>query len=238
MSDEDSGFLHHLQGLDPALRAFVDAARLAVAARLVRDGKVDRVEADVQQRALHGLAWIGSLAEAMRQAAAWGLALAQAGKLGEGESIVLRIGIGEYLEQLTTGIAMSQNEIFRPAELGLRADADRLRNDPHAAELLETGNIPRHRAALIALIRQGARINEDLGDETLDMVRDQFRRFANERIQPSAQAWHLADVLIPDEIVAEMAELGAFGVCINEDYGGLGLGKLAMCVVTEELSRA
>ena len=238
MSDEDSSFLHHLQELDPAVRAFVEAARQAVAARLVRDGKVDRVEADVQQRALHGLAWIGSVAEAMRQAAAWGLALAQAGKLGEGESIALRIGIGEYLEQLTTGIAMSQNEIFRPAELGLRADADRLRNDPPAAELLETGNTPRHRAALIALIRQGARINEGLGDETLDMVRDQFRRFANERIQPSAQAWHLADVLIPDEIVAEMAELGAFGVCISEDYGGLGLGKLAMCVVTEELSRA
>ena len=86
--------------------------------------------------------------------------------------------------------------------------------------------------------RPSTTVDDSLGDETLDMIRDQYRRFATDRIQPDAHAWHLADVLIPDATVAEMAELGTFGICIDEAYGGLGLGKLAMCVVTEELSRA
>jgi (2S)-methylsuccinyl-CoA dehydrogenase len=47
----------------------------------------------------------------------------------------------------------------------------------------------------------------------------------------------MADELIPDEVVSEMAALGVFGICIDPKYGGLGLGKLAMCVVSEELSR-
>ncbi|MGJ3627904.1 acyl-CoA dehydrogenase family protein [Sphingomonas sp. MMS24-JH45] len=69
------------------------------------------------------------------------------------------------------------------------------------------------------------------------MVREQFRNFASERIAPHAHGWHLADALIPDEVVAEMAAMGVFGICIPEKHGGLGLGKLAMCVVSEELSR-
>jgi (2S)-methylsuccinyl-CoA dehydrogenase len=70
------------------------------------------------------------------------------------------------------------------------------------------------------------------------MVRAQFHRFSQERIEPFAHQWHLENALIPDVVVQEMAALGTFGVCISPDYGGLGLGKLAMCVVTEELSRA
>ena len=54
---------------------------------------------------------------------------------------------------------------------------------------------------------------------------------------PHAHTWHLADALIPDEVVREMADLGVFGVCIAEEHGGLGLGKMAMCLVSEELSR-
>jgi (2S)-methylsuccinyl-CoA dehydrogenase len=88
------------------------------------------------------------------------------------------------------------------------------------------------------LVQAGATIDESLPDTELNMVRDQFRRFASERIAPQAQQWHLADTLIPDSVVREMAALGVFGICIDTDHGGMGLGKLAMCVVTEELSRA
>ena len=225
-------------GLDPALAAYVEAARIAVSEKVVRNGKVDRAACDAEQRVLHGLSWIGALAEAARQSMAWGRRLAEEGRLGAIEGLVLRIGLGEYLAQLTGALPMSQNELFRPSELNLEPAAAALRADPAAQALLRDGNTPDTRAALVALLRQGGTVDDSLGDDTLDLVRDQFRRFATDRIQPEAHAWHLADLLIPDKIVDEMAELGTFGVCIAEEFGGLGLGKLAMCVVTEELSRA
>jgi (2S)-methylsuccinyl-CoA dehydrogenase len=52
-----------------------------------------------------------------------------------------------------------------------------------------------------------------------------------------AHQWHLKDELIPLPVVNQLAELGVFGLTVPEEFGGLGLGKLAMCVVTEELSR-
>jgi (2S)-methylsuccinyl-CoA dehydrogenase len=236
LSDPD--LVAALPRLAPALDSYVDAARAAARERVVRNGRVDRRLADSEQRALHGLAWIGATAEAIRQTVRWGEGLAAAGRLGAGESCLLRVGLGEYLEQLATGIAMSQNEVARPRELGLAAAAARLGADPAVALLIERGNTAGNRQALVAHVRGGGAIAESLDDETLDMIRGQFRRFAAERILPSAHGWHLADVLIPDEVVAEMAELGTFGICIPEEHGGLGLGKLAMCVVTEELSRA
>ncbi|MEM9268427.1 MAG: acyl-CoA dehydrogenase family protein, partial [Pseudomonadota bacterium] len=74
-------------------------------------------------------------------------------------------------------------------------------------------------------------------DEEYDMVRDQFRRFAEDRVLPEAHQWHLKDELIPMSIIEEMGELGVFGLTIPEEYGGFGMGKMAMCVVSEELSR-
>src|SRR5690606_21945226 len=103
--------------------------------------------------------------------------------------------------------------------------------------LLAEGNTAANRADLVALLEAGDRLDEGSGDDTLDLIRDQFRRFVDARILPNAHRWHLADELIPDEVVAEMAGLGVFGISIAPDHGGLGLGKVAMCVVTEELSR-
>jgi (2S)-methylsuccinyl-CoA dehydrogenase len=228
----------HLDGVAAATRAYLDAALAAARARLMRNGKLDAKIAQLHQRELHGLAWISTQAEAVINTARWGKGLAENGRLGEAERALLGIGIGEYLAQLAGGIPMSQNEIFRPSELGLDEAAQALRKDTAAQAFLAHGNTNETRRRLIELIRAGAQVDESLPDDELNMVRDQFRRFATERVAPQAQAWHLADALIPDEIVQEMAELGVFGVCISTEYGGLGLGKLAMCVVTEELSRA
>jgi (2S)-methylsuccinyl-CoA dehydrogenase len=74
-------------------------------------------------------------------------------------------------------------------------------------------------------------------DDELEMIRDQFRRFAEERVVPNAHGWHLRDELIPMEIITELAELGVFGLTIPEEFGGLGLSKASMVVVSEELSR-
>ncbi len=221
-----------------AAQAFAAAAQAAAAAAVVRDGRVDPAAADRHQRLVHGFAWIATTVEAMAATTAWAAGLHDRGSLGRGETAVLAIGLGEYLGQLAGGIPMSQNEIARPAELGLSGASAALQDDPAVAWFLAHGNVAGRRAALVDHLRQDGQLDEALGDETLDMIRTQFRRFADQRVLPHAHEWHLDDRLIPDEIVAEMAELGVFGICIDPAFGGLGLGKLAMCVVSEELSRA
>ena len=220
-----------------AARAYARAAQRLCHAAVTVAGRVDPALVEAAQRQVHGFAWVATVTEGMAQLTAWAHRLAAAGRLGEGEGLLLQIGLGEYLAQLLGGLPMSQNEIVRPADLHAGDAADRLRQDPAAAWLLRQGNTPAARAALAGLLAEGWRPDESLGDETLDMIRDQFRQFTDERIAPHAQAWHLADELIPDTVVTAMAELGVFGICIGEEHGGLGLGKLAMCVVSEELSR-
>jgi (2S)-methylsuccinyl-CoA dehydrogenase len=65
-----------------------------------------------------------------------------------------------------------------------------------------------------------------------------MRRFAEAEVEPHAHGWHLRNEYIPLSVVEQMAELGVFGLTIPEEHGGLGLSKVSMCVVSEELSRA
>lgn len=221
-----------------AARIFQGEAARDLAMALSAHGKIDAELADREQRRLHGLSWIATLAETLAASLGWAERLHADGSLGEAETLVLRIGFGEYLAELASGIPMSQNEILRPAEIGLGEAAARLRSDPAFIWFEENGNNAENRRTLIDAMRGGAVVNESAGDETLDLIRGQFRRFGTERVAPHAQKWHLRDELIPDEIVKEMAELGVFGICIDPKYGGLGLGKLAIAIVSEELSRA
>jgi (2S)-methylsuccinyl-CoA dehydrogenase len=212
--------------LQNALSAAQDYATRAKAA--VRE-RVAGSSPDAEQRAVHGYAWIETCVEALAALLDWANALQERGAFRKGEQLLLRIAFGETLAQLAGGLPMGQNEIVRPAGLGLDRGPDH--------RLARTGNTAEARAALIAHLRAGGTIDEALGDETLDAIRDQYRRFTDDRILPHAHGWHLANALIPDDVVAELAALGTFGVCIPERFGGLALSKLVMCVVTEELSR-
>jgi (2S)-methylsuccinyl-CoA dehydrogenase len=220
-----------------AAQHYVRATQAACLTAVTRDGRVDAALVEAGQRQVHGFAWTATTVEGLAQLAAWANRLATAGRLGTGEALLVRIGFGEYLAQLLGGLPMSQNEMVRPSDLQADDAADALRQHGAVCWFLREGNTPANRAGLATLLAEGWRPDESLGDEMLDMVRDQFRQFSDERIAPYANDWHLADALIPDEVVAAMAELGVFGVCIGEAHGGLGLGKLAMCVVSEELSR-
>lgn len=219
-----------------AARTYRDAARDAAAARVTRDGRIDAAAVNAEQHALHGFAWLATTVEALDTLLHWAENAAEFGRLERSEQLVLAIGFGEYCTQLATAIAMSQNEYARPADLGIGEAAARFAATPAVAPLIDTGNSLANRKELIALVRDGRMPDESL-DETLDMVRDQFRAFARDRIAPHAHEWHRANVLIPDAVVEEMGALGVFGVCIDPEYGGLGLGKIALCIVSEELSR-
>ena len=229
--------LHRAHAAMDAARDYLREVRRACLATVTRDGRIEPAMVEAKQRRVHGLAWIATEIEGLAQLAAWGTRLADAGRFGAGEETILRIGFGEYFAQLLGGVPMGQNEIVRPSDLGAGEAAAAFGRVPAVCGFVADGNTVAARLKLAQLLGEGWRPDESLGDSTLDMVRDQFRRFSDERIAPEAHAWHLADVLIPDAIVAEMAGLGVFGVCIDPEYGGLGLGKLAMCVVSEELSR-
>jgi (2S)-methylsuccinyl-CoA dehydrogenase len=221
-----------------AAKDYEHSARAAVASRVVPGGRFDGALAQQHQRQLHGLAWISTAVSALAETAAWAAAARERNRFGAGERLVVAVAFGEYLAQLIGGLPMSQNEIVRPSDLGLGEAARRLEQHPAVQSFLLDGNTAVSRRALAEHLRDGGAIEESLGDDTLDMVRAQFRRFAAERIAPQAQAWHRDDALIPDEVIVEMGRLGVFGVGLDAAHGGLGLGKLAMCVVSEELSRA
>ena len=106
-----------------AARGFVVATRQAVEPKVVRESRLDAALADEHQRALHGLAWIATTVEALAHLTVFAHRLAEAGRLGEGEKLILMIGFGEYLAQLAGGVPMSQNEFARPGELGVLAAA-------------------------------------------------------------------------------------------------------------------
>jgi (2S)-methylsuccinyl-CoA dehydrogenase len=223
-----------------AAARLVAAARDRLAARVATGGRVSNAALEADQAAAHGLAWMATYTESLSQLAAWGRALDATGRLGETERLILGIGAGEYLAQLEGGIPMSQTEIARPGDLGLTAADLAAFRTPEVAALIETGNTAATRARLAALIEEsaGAACFGATGlDDDYELIRDQFRRFADERVLPFAHEWHLKDALIPIEIVEEMGALGVFGLTIPEEHGGAGLSKTAMCVVSEELSR-
>ncbi len=226
-----------LDEADALLAAAGRALQARVAAGGEGGGKVDPKALEAEQFAAHGFAWMATYVEGLRQMLAWARRLEAAGRLGELESLLLQSAFGEYLAQICGGITMSQTEVVRPADIGLDPAVVRALSDGPAAELIARGNSDAVRMRIAALIEDGRFGDLGLDDETLDMVRDQFRRFTEEQVMPHAHGWHLADQLIPDEVIEQMSELGVFGLTVPEEGGGLGLGKTAMCVVTEELSR-
>ena len=222
-----------------AVEALFDDARRAVANRVTIEGRpVSRIF-DREQRATHGLAWLATYVEAIRQLEAYSLRLAAAGSFGEIEELLVRIGAGEYLAQVIGGIPMSQGEIVRLSDLGLSPAAVAARVTPAVEHLIATGNTAARRARLVELIRQhhDATVGACGLEDTLDSIREEMRKFADDRVMPYAQQWHLKNDYIPLDVIAQMSELGVFSLTIPEDYEGMGLGKESMCVVSEELSR-
>jgi len=232
-------FLADLQALTaaalPEVEALFGQARDGLKAQVSTGGKVSNQALEARQFQAHSLSWLATYVEALRQLNAWAGRLSEAGQFGALEALILQIGSGEYLSQIAGGIPMSQTEFARLSDLGLAWQPGEA-----AARLIAQGNTPEARAALVALMRDNhgrATFGATGLDEELEMIRDQFRRYADEKVIPHAHDWHLKDELIPMEVIQELAEMGVFGLTIPEAYGGFGLSKASMVVVSEELSR-
>jgi (2S)-methylsuccinyl-CoA dehydrogenase len=222
-----------------AAEAVLRTARARVGERIAPGGSIDAAALDREQIAAHGLAWMATYVEALRQIRHWAVRLDAGGAFGTTEALILAVAFGDYLAQLAGGIAMAQGEIARPQDLGLAEDELGPLRTGDAGRLVR--GLGEARTRLAAHLADGSPApygQIGLGDPTLEMIRDQISRFAERAVAPHAQDWHRRDQLIPIAVIDELAALGVFGMTLPEQHGGLGLGKMAMCVVSEELSRA
>ncbi len=222
------------------VESILETAIARVKDTVSENGRVSGKLMEQHQTAAHGLSWLATYAQSLKQMQAWAEKLEGEGKFGEIEQIIHQIAFGEYLWQVYGGIPMSQGEIVRLQDLGLSQDETRGLMAPEVMTLCDKGNSQAARMRLVELMQeQSANITVGQSglDEELEMIREQFRRFAVDRVEPNAHEWHLKDELIPMEIIEELAEMGVFGLTIPEEYGGFGLSKASMVVVSEELSR-
>ncbi len=212
-------------------------ARQAASALTAPAGRWDNAAGTAYQHQTHGLAWLATYASGLRALLGWAKSLQDAGMFGELEQMILGAGFGEYLNQIIGGIAMTQGEIVRPSDLDLHDEAAAIFADPACAKLRHQGYNNNVRRRIAAFIREGQFGQLQRGDEALDQIADNLRRFVDDRVVPDAHSWHCRNEYIPLQIIQEMSDLGIFGLTVPEDFGGLGLGKLAMCIASEELSR-
>ncbi len=236
----DDTLIARLVAAADTAEALLEQAKKAIAARIAPGGKVDAEALEREQRMAHGLAWMATLVATARQAALYAERMTGEGRFGELESLLVQIGVGQALSEIGGGIVMSQVEIVRPQELGLSTD-ELATYHQTVCDLVVEGNSTGNRARAAQLIaeQEGASTFGDAGlDETFEQIREEMRRFGQAEVAPHAHEWHLANDYVPIEIIQQMSELGVFGLTIPEEHGGLGLGKEAMCVVSEELSRA
>lgn len=223
------------------LEALLAEATSLVKAQVTEGGRISPALMEREQRSTHGLAWLATYVFSVRELVHYADRLTEMGKFGATEKLIVQIGLGEYVAQILGGIPMSQGEIVRLGDLYVSEDAEAaLRADPAIATLAAKGNTAASRAALADIIR-GAHPTGTIGeaglDETTEAMRTEMHRFVEAEVAPHAHEWHLKNDYIPLEIITHLSEMGVFGLTIPEEFGGLGLPKEAMCVVTEELSR-
>jgi (2S)-methylsuccinyl-CoA dehydrogenase len=243
-SDHDPATRRSLLQLAPeavdAVQALVAEATASLRSRLARIGGPISTALEREQHATHALAWLATYAEGIRALVAFAERLTEAGRLQSAEVLLIEIAMGEYLAQIFGGIPMNQGEIARLSALGLAEDRIAARFTPAVKRLIARGTGADTRAEFAANIADadGTAVLGDSGlDDTLETIRREMRRFTEKEIVPYAHTWHLANELIPLETIAQMSRLGVFALTLPEAYGGLGLGKESMCVVSEELSR-
>jgi (2S)-methylsuccinyl-CoA dehydrogenase len=228
--------------LQPALRALEQLYRRAlerVREHVSEGSRVSPKLLDRHQLAAHALAYLATELEAARQLVAWLARLEESGAAGELERRITGCYVGQLCRELRGGVDLGACESIGLSELWLSIDDIR--------ETLLDANVvalaDRHasgdRVCELARLAHASNGFGSLGlaDDTLEAIQNEFRKFVQREVEPIAQDIHRKDVLIPLDLVQKMSELGVFGLTIPEEYGGQGLGKVAMCVVTEELSR-
>jgi (2S)-methylsuccinyl-CoA dehydrogenase len=218
-----------VDAIDRLLGIAVDHLR----GRVAKGGTLDHVALDLDQLAAHALAYVATDLAASRQLLAW------ASKHPTGEApAVARVFIAEVVRGLRSGVWLGATESYATTEMHVTpADIEGTVGAAALARWADEESAGDRYVAIARAHAAGVAAPLGLDDDTLVMMRGNFRKFVEERVTPIAQRIHRGDELIPMELIDAMSEMGVFGATIPETYGGQGLGKIAMCVITEELSR-
>ena len=217
-----------------SLRELVDEACAVIKSKCLLDGKFDAELLDAWQLVSYELAFCVADISAARAFNRYAL------QLGQSE-ITHKISLSFSAEIIQ---AVLQRLISRSVDVGM--DRNRLLSfyaRPTASLLLDTYLSSDSLAGIGQEITEKnlQRLPSNL-DEEKELVRETFFRFANDVVMPLAEGIHREDQDIPESILKPAADLGCFGTCIPERFGGLQPDdrpdSLGMIVVTEELSRA
>jgi len=222
------------------VNSYYNAALDQVRKLVIVDGTISKENLVKEQHASHGLAWIATYRATLKELINWSIKLESNKDFQEMEKLILQFAFSEFCSQIKTGIPMSQLEYIRPQDMGLKNDLFNEISNDSFNDLILNGNSAKERLKLADLLKDNFSSGNfgNLGlDQTSSMIRNQFNKFVEEDVIPYAHEWHLKNELIPMSVIEKMSKLGIFGLTIPEEYGGLGMNKLAMCVVTEELSR-
>lgn len=217
------------------VQGLVDQATTFLRARCQDAGRLSEAKLTAHQQVAHALAHLAIDVEAGRQLLAWADQLdAPPGTLERqiAEAWVARVAAG-----LLGGVSLSAVETVAPTDLGLTRAALAAVVTPEFAQFVDGAGGVDATDRIAALVEATGGNGRRGLDGPLPAVQAQFARFVDERVAPIAQRIHRENGLVPLDLIRELADLGVFGLTVPEEYGGLGLGKLAMVVVTEELAR-
>ena len=215
--------LTHARDLIAAVDGLLQLASRRLADHCTVDGRIDGARLDDHQAVAYDLASVSSSLAAAR-------ALAD---LGDPDQLQARLAL----------VAAADVAADLQARITGREAAFGFERDPLAgvAAALTAGRD----ATLLHAVGDAVLASGEAGprhlDEDLEMVRQTFRRFAEDKVVPVAEHVHRADEDIPEDIITGLAELGCFALSIPEEHGGFATGGedelLNMVLVTEELSR-
>jgi (2S)-methylsuccinyl-CoA dehydrogenase len=216
-----------------AIGKLVASARERLRCHVLRGGVVDPSALDRHQLAAHALAYVATDLAAAERLLAWASSYATAEAIA-----VAQVFVAEVARDLRSVVCLGATETYPVSDLLVgAAEVEASVGAGSIARWADEESGGDRYVALAGAHAAGAILPIGLADETLLMMRDAFRRFVSDRVIPIAQGIHRRDELIPMDLIDAMSGLGVFGITIPESYGGQGLGKIAMCVITEELSR-
>jgi (2S)-methylsuccinyl-CoA dehydrogenase len=226
--------LHTLDKID---HIFIEAKDF-VLSQVQEAGKISGQKLDQHQHIAHSLAWLATYRESLKQLQTYAENLIDKKAFTDVEFLITKIGFAEYTAQIFTAIPMNQTEFCRLSDFNIDPQTY-LTSD--IKELIAIGTQPQLKMELISCIKNSSfisMIGQSSLDETMEEIRDEIRKFCEAEITPYAHIWHKNNDYIPIDIINQLTALGVFGLTVPEDFGGMGLGKIALCAVTEELSRA
>ncbi len=233
MSASDPDPLQRAREVAGTIERLYEIARERLQSRVVHDGALDASALDRDQLAAHALAYVATDLAACRQLMAWASSYPSA----ETRAIA-QVFVAEVARSLRSIVWLGATETYAVSEMCVtHDDVQSTVGSPEVARWADEQSAGDRYVALARAHASGVFAPVGLADDALLMMRRELKKFVSDRVIPIAQGIHRRDELLPMDLIQAMSDLGVFGVTIPEAYGGQGLGKIAMCVITEELSR-